>query len=68
MAQISLFDLGFNCGQKHSADICGSENACSTPTKRAKISKTDSPKSKVKRKLRSEWLNEYEWLEVKEID
>lgn len=67
MAQKSLFDLGFG-GQKRSSDS-DNESVCGTPTKRPKTDNTnDTPKSKVKRKFRTEWLSEYEWLEMKEKD
>ncbi|KAG1654624.1 Transcription termination factor 2 [Nymphon striatum] len=58
----------FRGGQKHSCDS-DNESLSATPTKRGRHdSDAETPNSKVKRKFRTEWLSNYEWLETKEKD
>ncbi|KAG1680220.1 Ras-related protein Rab-8A [Nymphon striatum] len=66
MAQKSLFDVGFRGGEKRSCDS-DNESLSATPTKRGRHeSDAETPNSKVKRKFRTEWLSNYEWLETKD--
>ncbi|KAG1659950.1 GATOR complex protein NPRL3 [Nymphon striatum] len=58
----------FYSGQKRSCDS-DNESLSATPTERSRHdSDAETLNSKVKRKFRTEWLSNYEWLETKEKD